>query len=163
MKKLAWIIIIPILLASCNAQNSSKNGDESKSKNSTMITENKNKPKVDIKVNKKYDEYGNLIGYDSTYTWTYSNIEGDSIQVNADSVINHFRPYISDHYPFMIDPFYDNIFLNDSDLYNNFYNSDYYLHLWEEHDRLMNKAFRELDSIKSEFFRNNYPGLQPVK
>ncbi len=43
-----------------------------------------NQPKEDIKVNKEYDENGYLIRYDSTYTYYYSNIEGDEIV--ADSI-----------------------------------------------------------------------------
>jgi len=31
------------------------------------------KPHVNIKVNKVYDENGNMAGYDSTYVWSYSN------------------------------------------------------------------------------------------
>ncbi|MCB4234259.1 hypothetical protein LDL59_01710 [Kaistella anthropi] len=48
-----------------------------------------NQPIEDIKVNKEYDENGNLIRYDSTYTYYYSNIEGDEIA--ADSIFNNFR------------------------------------------------------------------------
>ena len=31
------------------------------------------KPTIKIKVNKIYDENGNVVGYDSTYVWSYSN------------------------------------------------------------------------------------------
>lgn len=34
------------------------------------------KPKVEIKVNKKYDKNGNLIAYDSTYTSFYADRKG---------------------------------------------------------------------------------------
>ncbi|MCF8371167.1 MAG: hypothetical protein K9H64_06080 [Bacteroidales bacterium] len=39
-----------------------------------------NEPKEDIKVNREYDENGNMIRYDSTYTWSWSsNGENESI------------------------------------------------------------------------------------
>lgn len=36
-------------------------------------------PKTTIQVHKEYDENGNLIRLDSTYTYFYSNIKNDSI------------------------------------------------------------------------------------
>jgi hypothetical protein len=41
------------------------------------------KPKVAIKVNRRFDEKGNLIGFDSTYTSYYSNISGDTAQMDS--------------------------------------------------------------------------------
>lgn len=63
-----------------------------------------NQPKIDVKVNKKYDESGNLIQYDSSYSIIYNmpgndfqfnNIENDSIfaelknRMKANSLFNN--------------------------------------------------------------------------
>ena len=160
MKKLALILIIPVMLASCNAQTGSKK-DETAQNEPQLNNNPKNKPKVDIKVNKKYDDNGNLIGYDSTYTWTYSNVEGDSVSVIADSVITHFMPNIGMHFPGLNDPFFNNMMLNDSTMYNSFFNRDYYQQLWGKQNEEMNRIFMQMDSLKSTFFKKHYPGLEP--
>lgn len=147
-------------MISCNAQTGSKD-DKVAQKERESLSNLKNKPKVDIKVNKKYDDNGNLIGYDSTYTWSYSNMQGDTVIVDADSVITHFMPNIGNQFPDLNDPFYNDMFLNDSSLYNHFFNQNYYQDIWSKHNEEMNRMFREMDSLKHVFFKNHYPGLQP--
>jgi hypothetical protein len=71
----------------------------------------KNQPKVDIKVNKKYDEFGNLIQYDSSYSIFYSS-PGANIHFfngNSDSVMAHFRDFF-DNDKFFKDEFFDKNF-----------------------------------------------------
>lgn len=74
---------------------------------------NSNKPGVRIDVNKEYDENGNVIGYDSTYSWFWSGKE--ITNMNFDSIFesfndnfkhwndkyekNHFEPFGYFHYP----------------------------------------------------------------
>jgi hypothetical protein len=58
-----------IVLGSCYGQTDRKKDDQAK---------NRNIPGK-IEVNKKYDENGNLIQYDSTYTWSSSDTYADSL------------------------------------------------------------------------------------
>lgn len=72
------LLIIGVLacgFTACNAQATSKAPQRA--------------PKIDSKVTKQYDEKGNLIGYDSTYTEYYSNVEGDSLL--HDSLFDRIR------------------------------------------------------------------------
>jgi hypothetical protein len=94
MRKLLFLLAVPFILASCNAQ-------ETKNENKTIKENAANEPKVDVKVNKQYDENGNLIAYDSTYVWSYSNASGNQVDVNIDSVLSRFKPMINpDYSPF---------------------------------------------------------------
>ena len=94
MKNLIYVIASCfLLLSSCDAQNK-KNEAGDKPKNE--IEAIKQEPKIDIRVNKKYDEAGNQIGFDSTYTSYYSNVEGDTILM--DSLFKQFNPFFKDHY-----------------------------------------------------------------
>ena len=79
----------------------------------------KQEPKVDIRVNKKYDESGNQIGFDSTYTSFYSNIEGDTLLM--DSLFNQFNPFLKNHYDGVFDRQFENMFFNDSLFYDDFF------------------------------------------
>jgi hypothetical protein len=59
----------------------------------------KNAPKEDIKVNKKYDEHGNLIQYDSTYTYNWS---GDTTMINQMSP-EEMKKLFKEHFNFFND------------------------------------------------------------
>ena len=114
-----------------------------------------NQPKEDIKVNKEYDENGNLIRYDSTYTYYYSNIEGDVIA--ADSIFNNFRNMFEDNYSFSTMPYFNDLFSEDGLLKYDFYKNDFF------HERFMNnmqqlkRLFWEMDSIENKFSMEQFP------
>jgi len=93
-------------------------------------------PDVDISVNKEYDENGNIIRYDSTYSYSYSGgsyAEFDSIMKSMmPGQLHGFNdPFFSDDFmsgfpsPFGGDPFFNNFFLTDSlmqEMMNSFWN-----------------------------------------
>ena len=47
------------------------------------------KPDVKYKINKEYDEQGNIIRFDSTYSYSWSSI--DSMHVDVDSIFKQFN------------------------------------------------------------------------
>jgi len=65
-----------------------------------------NTPKEDIKVNREYDENGNLIKFDSVYSYRLS---GDSTLMKSISP-EHFQQFFGDHF----ENFNDSTFLGDS-------------------------------------------------
>lgn len=149
--------MVPLFMLSCNAQ-TNKESDEIKTENKkTAIS-----PKVDVKVNKEYDENGNLIGYDSTYVWSYTNIQGDSVSINTDSVLSHFKPMINSRYPDFFNQ-YNSLFFNDSLFYHDFFAPDYFMDRWEKEIDRMNRMMREVDSMKKLFFNKQYPGINNQK
>ena len=108
-----------------------------------------NQPKEDIKVNKEYDENGNLIRYDSTYTYYYSNIEGDEIV--ADSIFNNFRNMFENNYSFSTMPYFNDLFFEDSLLKYGFYKNDFFHERFMNNMQQMERLFWEMDSIKNKF------------
>jgi len=65
-------------------------------------------PRIHVDVNKKTDEFGNIIQYDSTYTWEYS--AGDSVVFGnygeaTDSLLRQFEKFFSI-------PCFDSVFMN---------------------------------------------------
>ena len=157
MKKLVLLLVIPFLMVSCSAQtNAEKNGEKKQEVKKEL---NANEPKVDIKVNKVYDENGNLVGYDSTYVWSYTNEQGDSVIVNPDSVLYQFKPFIGSNFPeFFRD--YDQEFLGDSLFYQDFMAPDYFMNRWEDEMSRMSQMMREMDSLKELFLQQHYPALK---
>ena len=98
-----------------------------------------NSPNESWNVNKKYDKNGNIIQYDSSYSYSYSST-GEYL--NIDSLITNFG----------INNFFSNPFDLDSSF--NFHN---------QKSRMMENFFNEfmeIDSFFNNFFYNNFS--QPV-
>lgn len=65
-------LIVSFILFSFVAQNKGqRNFINGKPDNEDSLKTNQ--PQVNYKVNKQYDENGNLVGYDSTFTYSYSS------------------------------------------------------------------------------------------
>lgn len=114
-----------------------------------------NQPIEDIKVNKEYDENGNLIRYDSTYTYYDSNIEGDEIA--ADSIFNNFRNMFENNYSFSTTPYFNDLFFEDSLLKYDFYKNDFFHERFMNNMQQMERLFWEMDSIENKFFMEQFP------
>ena len=95
-----------LVIGSCYGQTDRKKDDQAKYRNIPGK----------IEVNKKYDENGNLIQYDSTYYWSSSDTFPDSL-FNGD--IDSFDPgrFFSDH-PFFGDDFFNFTFPGDSSFFD---------------------------------------------
>lgn len=135
--------MLTLFLSSCQAQ-------EAKKKNDKSIDLEKNKPQTNIIVNKEYDEAGNLIRYDSTYSSYYSNIEGDSLM--GDSIMKSFRKDLFKHFPMSRSPFFESFFFEDSLADYDFYKNDFFRERYRLNQQRMEELFWEMDSIKNRFF-----------
>lgn len=148
MKRI-WMLFIAVtlVLSSCN-------GQEKKNKNN-KLSDVKNAPKEDIKVNKEYDKDGNLIRYDSTYTYFYSNIENDTIA--EDSIFNNFKNMFDLKYPFSYSPYFNDLFFEDSLMKYDFYKEDFFTKRFLQNMEQTEKMFQEMDSIKNKYFMEQFP------
>lgn len=113
------------------------------------------KPKTDIRVNKEYDANGNLIRYDSSYSYYYSNIENDSLV--GDSIFTNFQNYFNQRYRFSNKPFFDDYFFEDSLLHYDFYKEDFFSNRFRRNMQQMDQLFWEMDSLKNNFFNRQFP------
>ncbi len=152
MKRL-WIFIVPFLVTACQAQTADNNVEN------PDLSATVNKPKVEVKVNKEYDENGNLIRYDSAYVWSYTNTLGDSGYVNIDSLMLQFRPFMQDHFQMTFPDIEQDWMRNDSLFFHQFLGPDYFMDRWQNELERMNRRIREMDSLKSLFLDEYYPGL----
>ena len=161
MMKTKWIIMfiaVSSVFWGCNGQEVKK--DKTKKLNDSILVA-ANQPKEDIKVNKEYDKDGNLIRYDSTYTYYYSNIEGN--KTTADSIFNHFQTMFEQNYPFSVKPYFHHLFFQDSMLQYDFYKNDFFYKRFIKNRQQMDKLFREMDSVKNKFFMEQFPKKEENK
>ena len=108
-----FISLLLILLAFTSCQETTKGQSGQKELESKSTADTLYKPKVNIKVNRHFDEKGRMIGYDSVYTSFYSNIEGDTGNISGfhrpDSLFR-WNPRVFDEpffkWPLSSDPFF---------------------------------------------------------
>lgn len=141
-------------ITGCKAQNAqNKNASDS-------LTIQDNKPKASWKVNRKFDDKGNLISYDSTYVWSYSG-DNSSRNIEADSVMAAFKKQFDSGFPsFFRDEFGGPVW-NDSLFYKDFTAPDYFMQKWHQHYFDMEKMMTQMDSMRNSFLTRRYPKLQP--
>ena len=163
MKNLvSFMIVFLTIFSSCSAQQKEKEGN----------VFGKNEPKEDIKVNKEYDEDGNLVRYDSVYTYSYSNSTNGSVQ--NDSLMAELRKRINSQFSFSSSNMFDDFFGSDSLMTSGFFsndfaekffsqspflNSDDFLKQQEE----LNEKFRQMDSLRQKAIREEFENAKKRK
>jgi hypothetical protein len=143
-------IAIALIIFSC--QSDGQKGTDSKKK-SAAVSDSLSKPQVNIKVNRHYDDKGNVVGFDSTYTSFYSNLQGDTLKM--DSLMRNFDSHfgIGKRSPFSRD--FDALFFNDSLRYPDFFHQDFFLKRYELNDLYFRDMMRRMDSLKNDFYREH--------
>jgi hypothetical protein len=140
--------MLTVTLSGCNGQ---------KGKKDMADTVQVNAPKTDIRVNKEYDKNGNLIKYDSTYSYFYSSIKNN--EWKRDSIFENFKNHFNQNYFFSNEPYFHNMFFQDSLLKYDFYKKDFFYDRFIQNMNRMDRLFREMDSVKNGFYKEQ---LQPV-
>lgn len=114
-------------------------------------------PRVEIKVEKKTDKDGNIISYDSTYTYVYKSPGWETAKrIDADSLISKgFKPYFYDHYKFFSDDAFEEFFMMDSLFMNDFMNDEEFFRNRMDMNLVpFNKMVKDFDSIRNEFLKD---------
>lgn len=120
MKKVMLFLLVAILATSCNAQNSEQEISKSEKRIDSL-----NSPRGSWKVNKEVDENGNIIRYDSIYSWSsWGNLK----PIEADSIFSNMQKHFSMFQSQGIDAF-------------------------AEHDSIMKQFFAD-EVFKDDFFTN---------
>lgn len=156
MKKMTMLLVL-FAIGSCKGQE--KDQQQGKEKlNDTVAM-----PQGQWNVTREYDELGNLIKYDSVYSWSYSTKEGDSLQVNLDSIMDNFKRYFGEmkspswQKDFFYFPKADSLFMKD------FFTEDYFYRNWERHHSDMEALMKRMDSLRNRFLKEYHPGLKDSK
>lgn len=139
-----------LIVFSCQEKtNGQELADAKKEKN--IVQDSVNRPKVSITVNRHYDDKGNVIGFDSTYSSFYSNVQGDTAKM--DSLFSNFNRYFDRNQSFFFRDNFNSLFFNDSLLYPDFFHKDFFMKRYELNDAYLKDMMRRMDSIKNNFYR----------
>lgn len=158
MKNLIYMIFV-LSFMGCDGQEKKKQ----ETKEPDKKEQEKIKPKETWDVKREYDEFGNLIKYDSIYSYSYSNVKDDSLNVNLDSIMDSFKGYFDKNAPFewqhdfSFFPEYDSLFMN------NFFKEDYFFKNWQKEHSELDIMIKRMDSSRNVFLRRFHPGLLESK
>ena len=159
MKALAFILLFSTAIVSCN-------GQDKKSKNPPPAAPEAKKysqPQVQVKVNRKYDEKGNLIRFDSTYTYFYSNHGRDSARIGLDTVFQRFKSRFKTDFPPGWGNGFNDVFFNDSLSGYDFLNEDFMSRRFEMNMELMRQMLQYMDSLKTDYLKQPSRLPEPAK
>lgn len=137
-------------MVACQDKNSVQ---EKNSQTGQLKTDSASKPKVDIKVNRHYDDKGNMIGFDSTYSRYYSSVDGDTSQM--DSMFKEFNTYFNKQHQALFNNRFDNLFFNDSLMYPDFFHDDFFTQRYRLNDHYFRDMMSKMDSVKNNFYREH--------
>jgi hypothetical protein len=132
-----------------------ENTSGQKMKAETEKPDSVKKPQEFIKVNRHYDDKGNMVGFDSTYTSFYSNMEGDTVAM--DSMMKGFDRYLNQRYPSLLQREFEPLFFADSLRYPDFFHRDFFMKRYELNDAYMRDMMGRMDSIKNRYFEERKP------
>ena len=145
-----------VAITGCHAQEGGMKKDFSSSQDTTT----QSKPQASWKVNKRYDDNGNLIGYDSTYSWSYSSEGAVSNNAEADSMMNVWSRQFDEDMPSFFNHRFGAATWNDSLFSHGFTGPGELMQKWENNFFDMGKMMRQLDSLGNSFFDSDFPSLE---
>jgi hypothetical protein len=139
MKKYVLLFMLGLLSMSCK-------GQENETKKVEKVENQKNiveEPKGTWKVDKEFDENGNLIRYDSIYSWT-SNDKFDNLSLSdKDSLIQSFKSRFFSNYSVLKNQGFEDVFSQDSLFSKRFFNDDFF-------ESPFGKDFMDVDKIRQQ-------------
>jgi hypothetical protein len=166
-KKVLWaarqilaLVLAALVLFSCHEKSGSQMVAEPKEK-PVAKADSIRKPRVDIKVNRRYDEKGNVIAFDSTYSTYYSNVRGDTLKM--DSLFKGFDRYFNNGHSSIFNNQFNDLFFRDSLWYPDFFHRDFFMKRYELNDSYMRDMMQRMDSVKNRFYREHQKTLEDPK
>ncbi len=148
MKKIAFFFLATILTTGCSSQENKKNDQPDQEGQKSVAGQ----PKGTWKVDKEFDENGNMIHYDSIYSWSSSDDFGNLALTDRDSLLQAFQSRFFKHFTnadrFGFEPFMQ----TDSLFTQKFFNEDFFGSDFGKDFMDLDKMHERMDRMHQEFF-----------
>ena len=149
MKKFILLVIVALLSINCNGQK-----DETKELEIKEIEENiVEQPKGAWKVDKEFDENGNLIRYDSIYSWSSNGNFNNFSSLDKDSLIQSFKSRFFTNFSGFENQGFEDVFSQDSLFSKRFFNDDFF-------GSDFGKDFMDIDKIRQQMIARQMKFLE---
>jgi hypothetical protein len=157
MKKVIVFTLLVMLCAGCKGQEKKTVESRHVKPDSTIVSADSLNPRSNIIVNRKLDDKGNLIEYDSTYSYSYTSPGFNRQQISSDSLFGSLKGPLQNDYERIFNKEMKSIFFNDSLFKYDFLNGDYFTRRFQLNMQRFEQMFQELDSLKTGRIEKNYP------
>ena len=165
MKRIIILTMAAILILNCNAQENEKSNLEPKG--SKELVKHDDKPKGTWKVDKEFDENGNMIRYDSIYSWSSKDIDELKLE-NPDSLLQSFQSRFYRNFSKMDTIGFKEMFSPDSSFTKRFFGNDFFtsdfgedfLDIERLHKRMEHMQHDFLEKYHSEFKKLENDGVE---
>ena len=138
MKKYSILVLSALVTMSCNSQEKNDADNTQIEKNKAQITE---APKGSWKVNREFDEDGNLIRYDSIYSWS-SETDIDALAtIDRDSILKSMQSRFYRGFSDFNKEGFSDLFANDSLFTKHFFTDDFF-------DSDFGQDFMDIDRVR---------------
>jgi glutamate synthase domain-containing protein 2 len=155
MKNIVLFFLVAVLATSCNAQESESSSSEIAK--STIKKDSTNQPNERWHVNKEVDEHGNVIRYDSVYTWS-SN--GAVKAYNPDSLLTQMRKRMQGHFS-MFQGLGHFGFSEQDSIFKQFFSDDFFTSPMAPNFPNMDDMIRQMEAMRDQFFNNRQRYIIP--
>lgn len=159
MKKYIILLLAAFLSTSCNSQETI-NKDERNKDNKAATTET---PKGSWKVNKEFDEAGNIIRYDSIYSWSSGDNLNELATFDRDSTLKSMQSRFYrnfSQFDFDKEGFGD-LFAEDSLFTKQFFNNDFFENDFGKDFMDIDKMHERMESMQKRFLQRYQPMVVP--
>jgi hypothetical protein len=144
MKKYILVVMAALLSVNCNGQKA-----ETKESEGNIVEQ----PKGSWKVDKEFDDKGNLIRYDSIYSWS-SNSNFDNLStMDKDSLIQSFKSRFFTNFEKFENQGFEDVFSQDSLFSKHFFNDDFF-------GSNFGKDFMDMDKIRQQMIERQKKFLE---
>ncbi len=158
MKHYIVMLLAAFLSTGCNSQDKeSKNEDIAQNKENTITT-----PKGSWEVNKEFDEAGNLIRYDSIYSWSSNNNWDELASFDRDSVLQSMQSRFYRHFSgfdFNEEGFGD-FFEQDSLFAKRFFNDDFFNSDFGKDFMDIDRMHERMEAMQKQFLNRYKPLIE---
>jgi hypothetical protein len=161
MKKYAILILSVLLSTGCNS-NENKDNEADIGKSDEIVAQ---APEGNWKVNKEFDEEGNLMRYDSIYTWS-SGIDLENLAtLDRDSTLKSLQSKFYrnfSQFDFDKEGFGD-LFAEDSLFTKRFFNNDFFENDFGKDFMDLEKMHERMVAMQKQFLDRYQPLIEPEK
>ncbi len=149
MKKHILLLITVFLCFSCTGQKNETKKTETAENNKNIGKE----PKGSWTVDKQFDENGNLIKYDSIYSWSSANKLNNLSEVEKDSLMQTFKSRFFTNFSEFKNQGFNDVFSQDSLFSKQFFNDDFFASDF-------GKEFMDIDEIRKQMIKRQKEFLE---
>lgn len=155
MRKTVFMVFLFLSFVSCKGQDKDNKGDFNAQTNTEKGT--KQEPKGKWEVHKELDENGNIIGYDSIYSWSSTGNYDDFSSINVDSLMRSHQSFVKKRFSAMRDNDFSYLFEQDSLFPKSFFEEDMFMNQFGEDFPEFETMRRRMQQMQDEMMKEFFP------